>query len=231
MTEDEALKVVKWTRPAVFGAPPPPRGGHTGVMVGNLFIVFGGTLYKGDNKFAYLNDTWALDVDTMKWHLPKCAGRPPGGRYGHTAVVVDYKVYIFGGKGEGGILYNDLWCLDVEKWSWAMIPSSTAAPPGTRFGHSMIAVGDKLAVFGGWDGRAANNEFWLFDLCTSGARAGGRAGAPAACISTSTPPPLLLQRPTPGCGQAQPACHHPRGTVTAQYVGRAVWPGCWRMRG
>jgi hypothetical protein len=160
-----ATRVVKWVRPPTYGAPPPARGGHTGVMVGNLFVVFGGTYYKGDSKFAYLNDTWALDIDTMKWHNPKCAGRSPGARYGHAAVVIDFKMYVFGGKGDGGILYNDLWCLDVERWTWEMIPSSTAAPPSARFGHSMISVGDKIALFGGWDGRTANNEFWLFDLC------------------------------------------------------------------
>ena len=220
---DEVMKVVKWTRPAVFGAPPPPRGGHAGVMVGNLFIVFGGTLYKGDNKFAYLNDTWALDVDTMKWHLPKCAGRPPGGRYGHAAVVVDYKVYIFGGKGEGGILYNDLWCLDVEKWSWAMIPSSTAAPPGTRCGHSMIAVGDKLAVFGGWDGRVANNEFWLFDMCTCPARRSGVLRA-FCCHTTHICSPAHAAASytwvRPGTSGVPPCARHGHCAV------RRRWRGC-----
>jgi hypothetical protein len=81
--------------------------------------------------------------------------------------VVDFKLYIFGGKGEGGILYNDLWVLDPEAWVWALLPSSSAAPPVARLCASMTAVHDKLALFGGWDGKAGVfGDFWLFDLKT-----------------------------------------------------------------
>lgn len=164
---EAAPRVPKWVRPATHGAQPAARGGHACLAVGNLVIVFGGTSYSGDSKFTYMNDLWALDSDTMKWHKPSCAGRAPGARYAHAACVVGYKVYIFGGKGSSGVLYNDLWCLDVERWAWEHVPSSTAAPPAARCGHSLTAVGDKLAVFGGWDGtRNWFNDFWLFDIST-----------------------------------------------------------------
>jgi len=80
--------------------------------------------------------------------------------------VVDYRIYVFGGKGAGGILYNDLWCLNVETWTWELVPSASAAPPSPRFGHTMIAVANKLVVFGGWDGKVCNSETWLFDVAT-----------------------------------------------------------------
>ena len=80
------------------------------------------------DKFAYTNDVWAIDVDTMTWHNPRCAGHAPAPRYGHTATVIDYKYYIMGGKGEGKAVYNDVWCLDVERWAWELMPSTTAPP-------------------------------------------------------------------------------------------------------
>ena len=111
----------------------------------------------------YCNDVWAIDLDTMTWHNPTCSGRAPGPRYGHTATVVDYKIYIFGGRGPSGLLYNDLWCLDVETWKWTLMPSTTA-PPLARAGHSAAAVGNKLAFFGGWDGSAVFNDLWVYDI-------------------------------------------------------------------
>ena len=106
---------------------------------------------------------WAIDIDSMTWHKPTCAGRGPGARYGHCAVVIDYKVYIFGGRGPRGLLYNDLWCLDVETWSWTLLPSTTA-PPLARFGHAGVAVGGKFAVWGGWDGKSMYNDLWVYDV-------------------------------------------------------------------
>jgi len=111
----------------------------------------------------YCNDVWAIDLDTMTWHNPSCAGRSPGARYGHTTTVVDYKVYVFGGRGPAGLMYNDLWCLDVETWKWSLMPSTTA-PPLARSGHTAVAVGNKLAFFGGWDGNTTFNDLWVYDI-------------------------------------------------------------------
>lgn len=43
------------------------------------------------DEFVYLDDVWAIDVDTMTWHNPACAGGGPSARYGHTASVIEYK--------------------------------------------------------------------------------------------------------------------------------------------
>ena len=170
-------KVITWTRPSTFGAPPSARGGHTACLVGNLFVVFGGTRTDAEavGRFLYLDDLWVLDTDSMRWHCPTLAGRKPPARYGHAAVVIDFKVYIFGGKGAGGALYNDVWMLDVERWAWQMLPTATAAPPAPRMGHAMVALGSgpRFLVCGGWDGSAAfMSDSWVYD---TGEEAGSRA--------------------------------------------------------
>lgn len=58
-------RVIKWTKPATFNAPPPARGGHTANIVGNLLVIFGGTRYSGGGKFEYFDDVWALNLDDM----------------------------------------------------------------------------------------------------------------------------------------------------------------------
>lgn len=114
------------------------------------------------DEFVYLDDVWAIDVDTMTWHNPACAGGGPSARYGHTASVIEYKLYIFGGRGPKGALFNDLWCLDVERWTWERMSSTTAAPSG-RFGHSQLTIGSKIVYFGGWDGSRCFNDLWVYD--------------------------------------------------------------------
>jgi len=203
------LPGLSWSRPVMTGVAPKARGGHAAALVGNLLIVVGGHYYGGDSAsprralvgfrgftrrprsadtFVYLDDVWAIDVDTMTWHNPACAGGGPSARYGHTASVIEYKyalwlslplvaqalslpcprlayslrLYVFGGRGPKGALYNDLWCLDVERWTWERMSSTTAAPTG-RFGHSQLTIGSKIVYFGGWDGSHAFNDLWVYD--------------------------------------------------------------------
>lgn len=41
-----------------------------------------------------------LFVETCSWSRPKVNGRPPAARDGHTACVIDSRIYIFGGYEE-----------------------------------------------------------------------------------------------------------------------------------
>jgi hypothetical protein len=77
-------------------------------------------------------------------------------------VVDGTRVFIFGGKGAGGALFNDLWELDTGAWAWRQCISTSAAP-SPRLGHSQVAVGGRVVVFGGWDGAVANCELWAYD--------------------------------------------------------------------
>jgi len=40
------------------------------------------------------------------------AKNPPPPRYGHSACIIESKMYIFGGWGQNGLM-NDLYCLDL----------------------------------------------------------------------------------------------------------------------
>jgi len=195
--------VAEWSAPLIDGKPPPARGGQSGVLIGNLFIIIGGTFFK--DKFQYLNDLWVVDTDSMEWHKPSAVGRPPSARYGHGCAVVGTSVYVFGGKGPSGAVHNDLHRLDVERWTWSLVPSTTAPPLG-RFGHTLSAVGDKLVLFGGWDGSGCFNDLWVFD---------------AAASSWIKP---VVDGPAP-------AARHGHSMVLAPATGRLVVWGGWSVSG
>lgn len=159
------MSAIFWSRPGTSGGGPLARGGHTANMIGNLLVVFGGTCTGESGKFHYFDDVWVLDTDAspMHWSKPRTGGASaPVGRYAHASCLIGNKVYIYGGRGANGAVLTDLWELDIEKWFWKLMISSTAPPP-PRFAHTLTAVGGQLLVFGGWDGRVARDDVWVFD--------------------------------------------------------------------
>jgi hypothetical protein len=69
-----------------------------------IFCRFGGT----DDQHNY-NDTWSFDIWSRKWTELQCTGSIPSPRGGHSAVLVDDVMYVFGGfsvdEGHMGGLY------------------------------------------------------------------------------------------------------------------------------
>ena len=128
-------------------------------------MFFGGHFYK-DKKvgYQYLNDTHILDLNGSRWVKPKIEGTPPKPRYGHTAVLAGSRILIFGGKGSGKKVYRDLHALDPVKMTWYQGPDGAGAPVA-RFGHSSTLVGgNKMFVFGGWNGKNYFNDLHILDL-------------------------------------------------------------------
>jgi hypothetical protein len=48
-------------------------------------------------------------LDTLKWTEIQAKGSQPTKRYGHTAVVYQGAMYVFGGYDAFGLACNDLW--------------------------------------------------------------------------------------------------------------------------
>eukprot|EP00937_MAST-01D_sp_MAST-1D-sp2_P000687 g687.t1 len=151
-----------WSKPSINGTPPSSRGGHTAVLANNQLVIFGGHRYGGNNVFEYFNDVHVLDVETSTWHDVRCAGDPPAARYGHSATLIGRRMFVFGGRGQGGRLLNDMHLLDLDEWCWVRV-SATTASPAVRFDHAACAVGSRIVLFGGWDGRQCFNDLWVFD--------------------------------------------------------------------
>ena len=59
---------------------------------------------------------------TLSWLKPAVNGRPPSARGGHSAVLADFQLVVFGGHyyaGQGEFVYlNDTHVLDVETMTW-----------------------------------------------------------------------------------------------------------------
>jgi len=88
----------------------------------------------------------------LKHTKPSLSGIPPPVRGGHTAVLADLNLVVFGGhayQGEGVFEYlDDVWCLDVGGLSWQRVYCGGVAP-SKRYGHSCALVGSRMFIFGG----------------------------------------------------------------------------------
>ena len=154
--------VITWTKPLMNGKAPNGRGGQSLIFAENKLVVFGGHYFGGKNTFYYLNDTLVLDLKTSTWSEIKCTGNPPPGRYNHSATVIGHRMFIFGGKGAKGQIYKDMYFLDLEDWCWYPVNWTTGSP-APRFDHAHAAVGNKIVVFGGWNGKHSLGDLWVFD--------------------------------------------------------------------
>lgn len=145
---------------------------------GSEVVVFAGR--HDDGRFS--QDLLSYDTVARRWRRHDVPV-PVDARYCFGACGLDGGVAFFGGAGDGG-LYNDVWLLGPEltfERLYAGLPpggkggqdSAEGAPaaPSRRYGASMVAVGRKLAVFGGYTSRVdlnslrrMFNDVWLFDV-------------------------------------------------------------------
>ncbi|CAL5872695.1 uncharacterized protein PFLUO_LOCUS6962 [Penicillium psychrofluorescens] len=152
---------------------PGPRVGHSSLLVGNAFIVFGGDTKIDEND--NLDDTlYLLNTSSRQWSRAIPPGPRPSGRYGHTLSILGSRLYVFGGQVEG-FFFNDLVAFDLNqlqnstnKWEFLIRNSHEGGPPvgqipPARTNHTMVSYQDKLFLFGGTNGVQWFNDVWAFD--------------------------------------------------------------------
>ena len=72
-------------------------------------------------------------------------------RGGCTATMVGSSMFVVGGADRAGNHMNDVHVLDTTSWEWrqATVAQDAAAAPSPRSGHSTVACGSHLVLFGG----------------------------------------------------------------------------------
>ncbi len=87
---------------------------------------------------------------------------PDSGRRAHAAVVIDNKMYVFGGLGNGSFL-NELWEYDISLNTWTQ--KSPATPgPGARTYAAAVTDGTAMYVLGGYDGTVRSTPVFYNDI-------------------------------------------------------------------
>eukprot|EP01009_Symbiontida_sp_KSa7_P004342 NODE_205_length_1199_cov_740.595652_g164_i0.p1 GENE.NODE_205_length_1199_cov_740.595652_g164_i0~~NODE_205_length_1199_cov_740.595652_g164_i0.p1 ORF type:complete len:328 (+),score=56.79 NODE_205_length_1199_cov_740.595652_g164_i0:89-1072(+) len=130
-----------WARVPCHGSLPPKRYGHTAVLYGHRMIVFGG--FRNDGQA--LSDAYEFDLLTLKWNeLQFPLDTIPRRRGGHTALVHNGKMLVFGGSNKD----NAVMSLDLQTYRWEILSCEGCAPQG-RFYHTAAIAENSLLLLGG----------------------------------------------------------------------------------
>ncbi|CEM25889.1 unnamed protein product [Vitrella brassicaformis CCMP3155] len=136
----------RWAPIKPIGEPPAHRSDHSMVLYGTTAYIFGG--FDGSNR---LNDVGVLSLagESKRWLANGSAQNPPENRFGHTAVVYENGMYVFGGWNGQNTL-SDLYEYVFGTNEWIKVEPRGSAPK-SRYRHSAVIGGTKMFVFGGVD--------------------------------------------------------------------------------
>ena len=97
---------------------PEPRINQSQVTVSDtLLYIYGGINSEGH----YLDDMWSFCITDYLWTKIEIKGEIPKARSGHSCLIQDNFLYIFGGKTANIFEVNEFWKFDIENSKFILI--------------------------------------------------------------------------------------------------------------
>eukprot|EP01080_Neovahlkampfia_damariscottae_P006507 gene6507-10515_t len=117
---------------------------HSTVKFEDSLFVFGGMFY--EKKFFINNDLF--EISSLKdIKKVECSGDIPSERFGHSAVVYNSCMYVFGGQNEK-TTNNELYELNFQTKKWTKIETEGDLPT-IRTDHTCLIYKNSMIVIGG----------------------------------------------------------------------------------
>ncbi|GAB2209672.1 hypothetical protein Droror1_Dr00026893, partial [Drosera rotundifolia] len=139
-----------WVSPSPRGHIPEAREGHSAALIGKQLFVFGGCGKSVDRSYeVYYNNLYTLNTETLVWQRVMTLGTPPAARDSHTCSAWNNKLFVIGGEDQHDYYLSDVHVLDADTLVWREMETyGRLLLP--RAGHSTVAFGRFLFVFGGF---------------------------------------------------------------------------------
>ena len=109
------------------------------------------------NPRCFQEKTW------HKYSTPKGVVTPKG-RRGHTAVVFQDSMYIYGGYQDLRGSTSELWAFHFPSKTWHLVSQGGAADCPPRHHHSAVLHDSSMWIFGGMSDLQETSDCWKFDL-------------------------------------------------------------------
>ncbi|XP_006776419.1 PREDICTED: kelch domain-containing protein 3 [Myotis davidii] len=164
--------MLRWTVHLEGG---PRRVNHAAVAVGHRVFSFGGYCSGEDYETLRQIDVHIFNAVSLRWTKlppvrPTIRGQPPVVpymRYGHSTVLIDDTVFLWGGRNDTEGACNVLYAFDVNTHKWST-PRVLGTIPGARDGHSACVLGKTMYIFGGYEQLADcfSNDIHKLDAST-----------------------------------------------------------------
>lgn len=99
------------------------------------------------------------------WEKLNSQGEVPKPRRGHSMVLIESLIVIFGGSDLNNNFYNDLYIFDLLKNTWMKI-NHFGDIPSPRAEHSAVVYGTTIWIFGGASRDGYLNDLYSFNIET-----------------------------------------------------------------
>ncbi|XP_020220693.1 acyl-CoA-binding domain-containing protein 6 isoform X1 [Cajanus cajan] len=140
----------------------PACKGHCLVSWGGKALLIGGKTDPASDKIS----VWAFDTESECWSLMEAKGDIPVARSGHTVVMANSVLILFGGEDAKRRKLNDLHMFDLNSFTWLPL-LYTGAAPCPRFNHvAALYDGKILFIFGGASKSRTLNDLYSLDFGT-----------------------------------------------------------------
>ncbi|XP_065286779.1 uncharacterized protein [Dermacentor albipictus] len=159
----------RWEELRCRGSRPPCLQEHTVVSWKGKLYVFGGEV-----GFASTGETplWIFDTGSCTWRKHPGGGerQRPTGRRGHTSVVYNGAMHVFGGYQDLRGSSSQLWAFrfDTEQWELTCGEGGNGGGdhPPARHNHSCVVHQGAMWVYGGLTDLQERADFWTYHFDT-----------------------------------------------------------------
>lgn len=126
-------------------------------------------MWGGRNNAVACDKLCCFDTKALEWTIPIASGNAPRAKDGHSACIINNKMYIFGGFEYLAEHYSkEVHCLNLDTLHWTFI-IPTGALPAHRDFHTAVAYSGRMYVYGGrGDINAPHNtheEVYFPEIC------------------------------------------------------------------
>jgi hypothetical protein len=150
-----------WTQQTAAAWSTGGRFGHTAVVFNGKLWVLGGATYNG-TTYTPFKEVWSSADGGATW--TQAPAPPWAGRWDHTSVVWDNRMWVICGRTDATTPVNDVWYTsDGASWQQLAVPSELLP----RFGHASAVFDDKIWILGGtpMDGAATTySDVWYYGI-------------------------------------------------------------------
>jgi len=147
----------EWEQLRTIGVLPFSRQYHVAVMVGSKMFIAGGY-----SSIRQLGDVLCLDLRYNSWR--KLFASAHCSRRGHSAVVHENTIYVFGGNRRG-VRQSQMLYLPIESeelsepgMDWRLLDVHGFQPPPRQM-HTCVLYGNSVYMFAGLSGRNTNDMY------------------------------------------------------------------------
>ncbi|XP_059481086.1 uncharacterized protein LOC132199971 isoform X2 [Neocloeon triangulifer] len=159
------ISETKWEQLRPGGETPPCLQEHTAVAYKDCLFVFGGEV-----GFSSATETplWVYHVRSNSWRkvrTPKGV-QVPRGRRGHSALIYQGAMIIYGGYQDLRGSTSELWAFDFNTESWHLLSGRGRDEPPARHKHSAVMHDGAMWVYGGMTDLQTRCDLWRWDALT-----------------------------------------------------------------